>query len=66
MLLVGITGVVIQFLLFLLSEVNGSHHLRHKPSGDQYLMKPRPAKGFLSVTKLQVQMDLEKTINANF
>jgi len=44
-------GVMVQFLL-LLTEVKGTHH--NLKSGDPYLMRPRPAKGFLTVTKLQV------------
>ncbi len=62
MILMGVTGVVVQFIVFLLSEVDGTNHHRHQhhlksegeSQGDQYLMRPRPAKGFLSVTKLQV------------
>lgn len=51
MLLLGLTSILTQFALLLLSEVGGTHH---KSGGDQYLMRPRPAKGFLTVTKLQV------------
>lgn len=54
MKLVFVTGVVVQFLTFLLFEVDTNQHHVKSGGGDQYLMRPRPAKGFLAVTKLQV------------
>ncbi|OXA56537.1 noggin-2 isoform X2 [Folsomia candida] len=53
MKLVFVTGVVVQFLTFLLFEVDTNQHHVKSGGGDQYLMRPRPAKGFLAVTKLQ-------------
>jgi len=48
--LLGIASQVI-FLVTLAAESTASHHSK---VGDQYLMRPRPAKGYHGVAKLQV------------